>query len=108
MADYHNLKSAINLKESPFIKDVKTVKISAVSKGTSTYSEKPDSLEVYVNDKKHGVEYSVVTCLNLFVQTFNNMCLDAEIVNLYKHFVLCRRILLFTYTGEKLVQCTKI
>ncbi len=43
--------------------------------------------------KKRVVKYSVQSLPTLFVQTLNNMCLDAEMVSLYKHFVLSIRIL---------------
>ncbi len=62
------------------MKDAKTVKVSAMSKSTSMDAKEPASLEVYADDKKHGVKYLVLTCLTIFIQTLHDVCLDAKIV----------------------------
>ncbi len=43
--------------------------------------KKTVSLEVYVDDKKHGVKDLVLTCPNVFVQNLNDMCLDSKMVH---------------------------
>lgn len=58
------------------------------------------TLKVFANDQKHGVKYLVPKCPTVFVQTLDNMCLDAEMVHLYKYFVLCGSSLLSTYWRE--------
>ncbi len=54
----------------------------------------PASLEVFADNEKHGVKYSVLKCPTVFVQTLNEMCLDMEMIYLYEHFVLCMTFLL--------------
>ncbi len=69
-------------------------------------AKEPASLEVYADDKKHGVKYLVLTCLTIFIQTLHDVCLDAKIVCLYKHFVLHGSILLSMYWREACTSTT--
>ncbi len=68
--------------------------VSAVPKGNSTNAKKPVSLEVYADDKTHGIKHSVLVCPTLIVETLNNMFLETKMVHLYKNFVLYGSILL--------------
>ncbi len=67
--------------------------------------EKTANLNVYTDGKKHGVECSMLTCPTEFVQTLNDMCSDAKMMCLYKHFVLCGSILLSMYWREACAIC---
>ncbi len=98
MANYHNCTPII-LKENIVTNPI-TIKVSAISKGGSTTNQKPATLEVFAYDEKHGVEYSVLKCLTVFTQTFNDMCSDMEMICLYKYFVLHGTILLSSHWGR--------
>ncbi len=94
MANYNIFKSLIVLKETPLVNNPITMKVSAILKGEGTNSKMPASLEVFADNEKHGVKYSVLKCPTVFVQTLNEMCLDMEMIYLYEHFVLCMPFLL--------------
>ncbi len=46
-------------KESPLIKDAKTVKVSVIPKGNNS-NTKTASLEIYADDKRLGVKFLVL------------------------------------------------
>ncbi len=94
MVNYRNFKSIILLKEDPLVKDLTVTKVSAVPKSTSAETAKLVSLEIYTDDKTKGINYSVLRCPSVFVQTLGEMCSDMEMISLYKHFVLRGSILL--------------
>ncbi len=85
MTNYLNFKYTIILNGSPLLKDTKTVKVLAVPKALSPMQK---------------TCLAVLTYLMVFLQTSNYMCLNAEMVHLYKHFVLCRSILSSMYWRE--------
>ncbi len=99
MVNYCNFKSTIVLKESPPVIDPKPVKVSAVPNGFGTDTKKTGR-EIYPDDKKNRIEYLVLMCLTVFVQTPYNMCLDEKMLSLYKHFVLHGNVLLSMYCRE--------
>ena len=103
MAKYCNFKSPIVFEESPLMNNPIIVKVSAVPKGDGTDVKRPASLDVFGDDKSKRIEYLVLKCLTVFVQTLNNMCFNAEMVHLYKNFVPFR-ISSSKCTGERLVQ----
>ncbi len=75
---------------------------SLLTKKVLSQMQKMTSLEIYADYNKNGIEYAL-TCQSVFVQDLNNMCLDAEMVHIYKHFFSmegpsCE------FTGEILVQ----
>ena len=94
MANYQNFKSVILLEEDPLVKDPTVTKVSAVPKSTGAEPTKLVSLEIYTDDETKRIEYLVLRCLSVFVQTLGEMCLDMEMIHLYKHFVLCGSVLL--------------
>ncbi len=100
MANYQNFKSVIVLDEDPLIKDPTVAKVSAIPKSTGADPAKLVSLEIYIDNKTKGIKYSVLQCPSVFVQTLGEMCLDTDIMHLYKHFVLCRSVLLSEYLRE--------
>ncbi len=100
MANYRNFRSVILLEEDPLVKDPTVTKVSAIPKSTGAESTKPVSLEIYTDDKTKGIEYSVLRCPSVFVQTLGEMCSDTEMIRLYKHFVLCGSVLLSEYWRE--------
>ncbi len=100
MANYWNFKSVIVLEKDPFVKDPTVTKISALPKSTGADPVKPVSLEIYTNDETKRVEYSLLRCPSVFTQRLGEMCLDTKMIRLYKHFVLCRSILLSEYWRE--------
>ncbi len=59
MINYCNVKSPIVLKEN-IVSNAITVKVSVIPKGDGTNNKKPATLEVFVDDEKHGVEYLVL------------------------------------------------
>ncbi len=93
MVNYCDFKSAIVLKEIPLVKDDKTVKVSAIPKGNGTNAKK-QLVKNSILMTKHGVQYLMLTCPTVLIQALNNMCLDTEMVCLYKHFILHRSIIL--------------
>ncbi len=100
MPTYQNFGSVILLKEDPLVTDPTVTKVSAVPKGTGAESTKPVSLEIYTNNETKGIEYSVLRCPSVFVQTLGEMCSDSEMIRLYKHFVLRGSVLLSEYWSE--------
>ncbi len=76
------------------MKDPTVTKVSVIPKSTGTEPTKPVSLEIYTNDETKGIEYSVLRCLSILTQTLGEMCLDMEMICLYKHFALCGNVLL--------------
>ncbi len=97
MANYQNFKSITVLNKDPLVEDPTVTKVSAVPKSAGADPTKPVSLEIYTNDKTKGIEYLVLYFPSLLIQTLGEMCLDNKMVHLYKHFVLCRSILLSEY-----------
>ncbi len=75
MANNQTFKSIIVFEEDPLVNVRKTVRGSAIPYGTGTY-KKIARLEVYTDNKKHCVEYLVLTCPTVFVQTRTDICLD--------------------------------
>ncbi len=100
MANYQNFKSVILLEEAPVMNDPTVTKISAVTKSTGAESSKPVSLEIYTDNETKGIEYLVLRCPSVFIQTLGEMCLDTEMIHLYKHFVLRGSFLLSEYWRE--------
>ncbi len=100
MANYRNFRSVILLEEDPLVKEPTITKVSAVPKSTGAESTKPVSLEIYTNDEKKGIEYSVLRCPSVFIQTLGEMCSDTEMMRLYEHFVLRGSVLLSEYWRE--------
>ncbi len=100
MANYQNFRSVILLKEDPLVKDPTVTKVSAIPKSTGAESTKPVSLEIYTDNETKGIEYSVLRCPSVFVQTVGEMCSDTEMIRLYKHFVLRGSVLLSEYWRE--------
>ncbi len=80
MANHHVLDKDLLVKEP------KTVKVSAIPMSTGTDASKLVSLEVYADNKKRGVQYLVLTCPTVFVQTLGKMSLDTELVCLLVFF----------------------
>ncbi len=74
------------LKRVPSSRTQKQVR-PLLSQRAPVLMQKAASLEVYALDEKHESRHSVLTCSTIFVQTLNVMCLGAEIVHLYEHFV---------------------
>ncbi len=103
MSNYQIFRSVILLEEDPLVKDPTVTKISAVPKSTGAESTKPVSLEIYTDNETKGIEYSVLRCPSVFVQTVGEMCSDTEMIRLYEHFVLRGSVLLSTYWGEAFV-----
>ncbi len=99
MANYCNFKSLIVLKEN-IVNDPITIKVSAIPKGDGTDNKKPETLEVFADNEKHGVEYLVLKYPEVFTQTLNDMCLDTDMIHLHEYFVLCGTILLSSYWGH--------
>ncbi len=100
MANHWNIKSIIVLNKDPLVKEAKVVKVSAIPKSTGADTTRPICLEAYADNEIKGVNYSVLTCPTVFVQTFQEMCLDTDIVCLYKHFILRGSNLLSMYWRE--------
>ncbi len=92
-----NFKSSIVSKESPLVKIAKIVMAPHYSQRETASMEKTSLLEVYVDDKKYGIEYLVLTGLSLFSQILDVLCLDTEMEHLYKHFDLQGKVLLSIY-----------
>ncbi len=82
MANYRNFRSIILLEEDPLVKDPTVTKVSAVPKSTGAESTKPVSLEIYTDDKTKRIEYLVLQCPSVFVQTLGEMCSDTEMIRL--------------------------
>ncbi len=100
MENYRNFKSDVVIEEYPLVKDPNVTKVSAIPKSTGAEPMKRVSLEIYNDNKTKGIEYSVLRCLSVFVQTLGEMCLDTEMIHLYEHFVLCQSVLLSEYWRE--------
>ncbi len=98
MVNYQNFKSIIVLDKDCLVKDPTVTKVSP--KSSSTDPTKLVSLEIYTNNETKGIEYLVLQCPSLFIQTLGDMCLDTKMVHLYKHFVLCWSILRSEYWRE--------
>ncbi len=99
MANNHNFKPLIILKEN-IVNNPITVKVSAIPKGDDTDNKKSATLEVFADDEKRGVEYWVLKYPTIFTETWNDACLDTEMIRLYEYFVLCGTILLSSYWGQ--------
>ncbi len=97
MANYQNFRSVILLEEDPLVKDPTITKVSTIPKSTGAEPLKPVSLEIFTNKETKGIEYLVLQCPSVFVQTLGEMCLDTEMIRLYEHFILHGSILLSKY-----------
>lgn len=85
-----------NFKFSNFIKNSIMVEIFPFQK-RMTRVQKTNPTGSFENNEKHGVEYLVLKCATVFVETLNSMFLDAKMLHLYKHFVLHKSSLLSSY-----------
>ncbi len=103
MANYKNFKSIIVLNKDPLVEDPTVTKVSAIPKSTSVDPTKLVSLEIYNNNKTKRIEYLVIQCPSVFIQTLGEMCLDTKMVRLFEHFVLHGSILLPEYWREACV-----
>ncbi len=65
--------------------------------------KKPVSLDVNVDYEKHGKEYSVLTCLDVFCKTLYDICSGNIMAPFYKHFVLWGDSLVLLYWKETCV-----